>query len=149
MPYNKKLMRAALKEAVKAYYIDEVPVGAVVAKDGNIISSAHNLREHLNDMTAHAEILAMKKAAKKIGGWNLEGYELYVTLEPCLMCTATIMEARIKKVYVGAISKEHGYFASRYQLLKERIGNINVDYEFVETVSPYIISRYFRKLRNG
>jgi len=94
-----EFMKAALAEAEKAYKKNEVPVGAVAVKDGKIIGRGHNLRESLDDPTSHAEIVCIRKAAKKIGDWRLNGVTLYVTIKPCKMCREAIKEARIKKVY--------------------------------------------------
>lgn len=108
MDLREKFMRAAVKEAVKAKLIDEVPVGAVVVKDGIIIARAHNRRITSTDATAHAEILALRRAGKRLGVWNLSGCELYVTLEPCAMCAGAIVQARIAKVVFGAYDKRFG-----------------------------------------
>lgn len=95
-------MTSAYKEAQKADKKEEVPIGCVITKDGKIIARAHNLRETKKDPMAHAEILAIQKAAKKIGDWRLNECELYVTLEPCPMCAWAIIQSRIKKVIYGA-----------------------------------------------
>ena len=96
-----KYMKEALKEAKKAYEKDEIPVGAVIVKDGKIIARAHNMKEEKNDTTKHAEIIAIQKASKKINSWRLNNCEMYVTLEPCTMCAAAISFARIEKLYFG------------------------------------------------
>ena len=102
MAYEEKFMKKALALAKKAYEQDEVPVGAVIVKDGVVVASAYNKRESSQDATAHAEILAIKKACKKLNDFRLIGTELYVSLEPCVMCTGAILNARIDKVYFGA-----------------------------------------------
>ncbi len=102
MMYEEKFMKKALSLAKKAYELDEVPVGAVIVKDGKVLATAYNKRESNKDATAHAEILAIKSACKKVGDFRLLDAELYVTLEPCVMCTGAILNARIKKVYYGA-----------------------------------------------
>ena len=102
MAYEEKFMKKALALAKKAFEQDEVPVGAVLVKDGKVIASAFNKRESSKDATAHAEILAIKKACKKLNDFRLIGTELYVSLEPCVMCTGAILNARIDKVYFGA-----------------------------------------------
>lgn len=102
MMYEEKFMKKALSLAKKAYELDEVPVGAVIVKDGQVLATAYNKRESNKDATAHAEILAIKSACKKVGDFRLLDAELYVTLEPCVMCTGAILNARIKKVYYGA-----------------------------------------------
>ena len=96
-------MKEALKEAQKAYNKEEIPVGAVIVKDGKIIARAHNLRESKHSSIAHAEILAIEKANKKLGAWRLENTEMYITLEPCMMCMGAIINSRIKKIYVGTM----------------------------------------------
>lgn len=96
---NKKFMMYAIKEANKAYNIDEVPVGAVIVKNNKIISRAYNKIETTNDSTNHAEIIAIKKASKKLNNWRLIDCDLYVTLEPCKMCQGAINNSRIKNVY--------------------------------------------------
>lgn len=93
-------MKEALKEAKKADKLDEVPVGAVIVKNGEIVARAHNLKEIKNDTTKHAEILAIQKASKKIGAWRLEGCKMYVTLEPCTMCAGAMINARIDEVII-------------------------------------------------
>lgn len=105
-------MKVALKEANKAFLKDEVPIGAVIVKDGKVIARTHNLREHKQISTAHAEILAIEKACKKLKTWRLEGCELYVTLEPCPMCAGAILQSRIKKVIYGAIDPKGGSIES-------------------------------------
>ena len=102
MAYEEKFMKKAFALAKKAYEQDEVPVGAVIVKDGKVIASAYNKRENSQDATAHAEILAIKKACKKLQDFRLLGTELYVSLEPCVMCTGAILNSRIERVYFGA-----------------------------------------------
>lgn len=97
-----KFMLAALKEAAKAGGKGEVPVGAVIVKDGKIIARGHNEREYKHDPTAHAEVVAIRKAGSKLGRWNLSDCDLFVTLEPCAMCGGAIVYSRIRTVYYGA-----------------------------------------------
>ena len=92
-----KFMNLAYKEAIKAKEKDEVPIGAVIVRDGKVIARAHNIKEKTNDPMGHAEILCIKKACKKVGDWYLKDCELYVTLEPCVMCVGAIINARIKR----------------------------------------------------
>ena len=128
-------MNGALKEAKKAYEIDEVPVGAIITKDGKIIARAHNLKETKKIATAHAEILAIEKASKKLNNWRLEDCELYVTLKPCKMCRQVIKEARIKHVYYGS---------------EENIVNdiIKENYTYLESGEcSQILKEFFKKLR--
>ncbi|MFC1496345.1 nucleoside deaminase [Candidatus Margulisiibacteriota bacterium] len=97
----KNIMQAALNEAQKARSKEEVPIGCVIVKNGKIIARGHNLRETKKDPLAHAELIAIKKASKKIGDWRLNMCELFVTLEPCPLCAQAIIQARIPKVYFG------------------------------------------------
>lgn len=110
-------MRAALKEADKAEAIDEVPIGCVIVKDGKIIARAFNRREIDNDPTGHAEIIALRKASKKLNDWQLVDCDLYVTLEPCIMCGGAIIQSRIRKVYFGAYDFKGGAFGSSINIL--------------------------------
>ena len=105
---HERFMELALEEADKAKMLDEVPVGAIIVKDGTVISKAHNLRENTKDATAHAELLAIKKACEVLGSWRLIDCEMYVTLEPCLMCSGAILLSRIKKLYIGAMDPKAG-----------------------------------------
>ena len=109
-------MKQAYKEAVKALTIDEVPVGAIIVKDDKIIARSHNLKESLNLPTAHAEILAINKACKKLKTWHLDDCVMYVTLEPCVMCAGAIIQSRIKKVVYGAKSFQDGAIESALKL---------------------------------
>ena len=118
MPGNKQqkndqyFMRQAIKEAMKAELLDEVPIGAVIVHDDKIIARGHNLREKKQSSLAHAEILAIEKACKKIGSWRLEDCVLYVTLEPCPMCAGAIINARIRRLVFGARDPKSGCFGS-------------------------------------
>lgn len=99
---HKKFFDLAYKEAVKAFEKDEVPVGAVIVKDGEVISKAYNQRITRNNAVYHAEILAIEKACKRLNSYRLDGCSIYITLEPCLMCSGAIIQARIKEVYFGS-----------------------------------------------
>lgn len=103
---EEKFMELAIKEARKAYAKMEVPIGAVIVKNGKVIAKAHNLRETKKQACAHAEILAIEKACKKINAWRLEDSEMYVTLEPCPMCAGAIINSRMKKLYIGAMDQK-------------------------------------------
>lgn len=105
---NKEFLDLAFTLANKAKEIGEVPVGAVVIKDGVVLGTGYNQKESLNDPTAHAEILAIKEASKKLNSWHLDGCEIYITLEPCSMCAGAILSARIKRVYFAAFDKKYG-----------------------------------------
>ena len=105
-------MRLALKQAEKAYAEDEVPIGAVIVKDGVVIARAHNEKEKRNSAVRHAEICAIEKATKKVGNWWLEGCTLYVTLEPCAMCAGAIVNSRLDRVVYGASDPRYGFLGS-------------------------------------
>ena len=107
-----KYMLAAIKEAHKAAVIDEVPIGCVIVKDNKIIARGHNLRETKQLSTAHAEVIAIQKACKKVGSWRLEGCTLYVTLEPCPMCSGSILLSRMERVVYGAKDPKGGCIES-------------------------------------
>ncbi len=109
-------MEEALKEARIAFSHGEVPVGAIIAKDGEIIGRGHNERESKNDISSHAEIEAIKEAEKTLGRWSLEGCSLYVTIEPCLMCSGAIKQARISSVFYGANDPSIGAVKSHYHV---------------------------------
>lgn len=102
-------MNIALKEANKAYRKGEIPIGAVIVKNGKIIAKAHNLKESSNLSTAHAEILVIKKASKKLKNWRLNDCHLYVTVEPCMMCSGAIIQSRISTVFFGTFNINYGY----------------------------------------
>ncbi len=138
-----KFMKAALIEAKKAFDKNEVPVGCVAVKDGKIIARAHNLRETTSDPLAHAEILCMRKAAKKLGGWHLNKVILYSTLEPCLMCAGAIIHARIKEVVFGTNDPKVG--ASK--LLKKY--NVKIKKGLCKENCKDILKSFFKKLRKG
>ncbi len=112
------MLKLALEEAEKARKKGEVPVGALIVKDGKVISKAHNLKETLNDPTAHAEILAIKKACEKLGNWRLYGCEMYVTLEPCPMCAGAILQSRISKIHIGTFDETTGAAGSIINILQ-------------------------------
>ena len=105
-------MRAALEEARAAVLEGEVPVGCVVVREGRLLSRAHNMREALDDPTAHAEVLALRRAAERTGGWRLDGAEVFVTLEPCVMCAGAMIAARVKRVVFGPRDAKGGAVVS-------------------------------------
>ncbi len=143
-----KFMKAALKEAEKALLIDEVPVGAVVVYEDKIIARAHNLREKNQSFHAHAEFLAMMKAAKKIGSWRLEDCDVYVTMEPCPMCAGAMIQARIKHLYYGTKDPKAGGVDSVVQLLNIPFNHqIQVESGLLADESQKIVKDFFKKLR--
>jgi tRNA(adenine34) deaminase len=112
-------MLQALRQAEQALQVDEVPVGAVIVQGDRVIAAAHNQRETLHDPTAHAEMIAITQAAEALGDWRLEGCTLYVTLEPCIMCSGAILQARIPVVVYGATDPKAGAVSSLYSLLSD------------------------------
>ncbi len=144
-----KFMGLALKQAQIAAQKDEVPVGAVIVLDGKVIAKAHNLMEKTQLATAHAEILAINKACKKLKSWRLDGAELYVTLEPCPMCAGAIAGARIKKVYFGAYEPKSGSAVSKHDILQNSGLNHTVEFQggVEETVCSNILKEYFKNKR--
>ena len=148
---EEKFMKLALKEAKKAYDIGEVPVGAVIVKDGKVISKAYNLKEIKHDTTNHAEILAIKKASKKLGSWRLIDCEMYVTLEPCSMCAGALIQSRIKKVYIGAMDYKTGACGSVLNLLEDYSFNHKVEIKtgVMEKECTDILKDFFKDLRKS
>ena len=144
-------MITAYKQAEKAKEKDEVPIGAVIVKDGKIISKGYNLVENTNKATAHAEIIAIDKACKKLKSWRLDGAEIYVTLEPCAMCAGAIANARIKKVYFGAYERKSGCAESKYPVLTDNGLNHSVEYEggIMEEECASLIKKYFSEKRKA
>ena len=144
-----KFMGEAIKEAVKAQKKDEVPIGAVLVKDGKIIARAHNLIESKKLPTAHAEILAIEKACKRLGDWRLDGTSLFVTLEPCPMCAGAIVNARIEKVYFGAYEEKSGSAQSRFDVLTGSGLNHKTEYQggVRKEECESIIKNYFKEKR--
>ena len=146
---DEKFMLEALKEAEKSANFDEVPVGAVIVKDGKIIARGHNLRERNNDPTAHAEIVAVRKACKKLKSWRLEGCTIYVTIEPCSMCAGTLLWARIKRIVYGANDPKGGALGSSYNLFE--VKNINHKVEItrgvLENRCAELMTSFFRNKR--
>ena len=146
-----KYMKEALKEAKKAELIDEVPIGCVIVKDDKIIARGHNQRETNQSPIGHAEIIAINKASKKLKSWRLEGCDIYVTLEPCIMCSGAIIQSRINKVYYGASDPKGGALGSSINVLEA--SNINHHPEVVSGVlkeeCSSIITNYFKAKRQS
>ena len=146
-----KYMKEALKEARKAELIDEVPIGCVIVKDDKIIARGHNQRETNQSPIGHAEIIAINKASKKLKSWRLEGCDIYVTLEPCIMCSGAIIQSRISKVYYGASDPKGGALGSSINVLEAK--NINHHPEVISGVMQEecskIITNYFKTKRQS
>lgn len=145
-----KFMKEALKEALKSYKKEEIPVGAVIVKDNKIIAKAHNLKETKHDCTNHAEILAIKKACKKLNSWRLTGCTMYVTLEPCSMCTGALILSRIDKVVIGTMDEKTGACGSVLNLSKDYKFNhvLGIETGILENECKTMIQQFFKELRN-
>ncbi len=143
-------MAEALLEAEKAYRIGEVPIGAVVVRDGVIIGRGHNLRETGKDPTAHAEIIAIREAAETLGGWRLTGCEIYVTIEPCVMCAGAIYQARLDRVVIGALDPKAGACRSLYEVCEDQRLNhqVAVTIGVMERESAALMKSSFKALRS-
>ena len=146
---QEEFMREALKEAKKAYKKLEIPVGAVIVKNGEIIARAHNKKESKKDTTKHAEILAIQEASKKLDNWRLMNCEMYVTLEPCPMCAGAIIQSRIKKVYIGTMDEKTGACGSVLNLLKDYKFNHEVEVEtgIMQNECEELLKQFFKELR--
>lgn len=142
-------MKEALKEARKALKIQEVPVGAVIVKDGKIIAKAHNEKETKKNSICHAEILAIQKACKKLDSWRLIDCEMYVTLEPCPMCAGALINSRIKKLYIGTSDEKTGACGSVLNLLEDYKFNhkIKVEKYVLREESEDLLKDFFKFLR--
>ena len=149
MNQDEKYMKAAIRQARKAYALDEVPIGCVIVQDGNIIARGYNRRNTDKVTLAHAEIAAIKKASKKTGDWRLEDCTMYVTLEPCQMCAGAIVQSRMKKVVIGCMNPKAGCAGSVLNLLQMQEFNHQVELErgVLEEACSEILSRFFKELR--
>ena len=145
-----KYMKEALKEAKKAEKIGEVPIGAVIVKDNKIIARAHNLRETKMNSLKHAEIIAIDKACKKLGNFRLEDCDLYVTVEPCLMCAGAIVQSRIKKVYFGTQEEKYGAVVSVANAFDIKSNHkVEVEQDICKCECESIIKEFFKELRKN
>ncbi|WP_367342537.1 tRNA adenosine(34) deaminase TadA [Limosilactobacillus sp.] len=142
-------MEEALFEARAAERIDEVPIGAVVVKDGQIIGRGHNLREHMQEVSMHAEMIAISEACQALRSWRLEDCDLYVTLEPCIMCSGAIINARIKNLYYASADPKAGAVDSLYHLLSDSRLNhqVNVHAGLCADESSQLLRSFFRRVR--
>lgn len=145
---NKEFMKLAITEAQKAAEKGEVPVGAVIVKNGEVISTGHNLREEKQNALSHAEIEAINLACQKLGSWRLDDCELYVTLEPCPMCTGAIINARIKTVIFGAYDSKMGCMDSVINLCDYPFNHHPEIYGgIMEDECLAVLQNFFKKLR--
>lgn len=149
MENEEKFMKIALKEAKLAYDKEEVPVGAIIVKDNKVIAKAHNLKETNENATSHAEILAIQKACKKLGSWRLTDCCMYVTLEPCSMCAGALINARIKKLYIGTNDSKTGACGSKINLLEDVKFNhvVEVERGILQNECERILKDFFKLLR--
>ena len=147
MAYEEKFMKKAITLAKRAFKLDEVPIGAVIVRDGEVLATAYNRREKTNDATAHAEILAIKKACKKIGDFRLLDADIYVTLEPCVMCMGAILNARLSNVYFGAFISNGSISATELSNRAELNHKTNVFGGYQEAECSHMISSYFKSKR--
>ena len=137
-------MKRAIDEALKV--TKDVPVGAIIVRDGNIIASCHNMKEEISDVTAHAEILAIKEAQTLLNTWRLDGCDMYVTLEPCPMCAWAILQARISNLYFGSYDRQYGGFTV-LNLKRTACSNINVYGGIHEEECDKLLEDFFEKIR--
>ncbi len=147
---KEKFMKEAIKQAKKAYDKEEIPVGAVIVKDGKIIARGYNKKEEKKDTTQHAEIIAIQKASRKMGAWRLQDCEMYVTLEPCAMCTGALIQARLKRVYIGTMDPKTGACGSVLNLLEDYKFNHKVEVEtnIMQKECEKILKDFFKYLRS-
>lgn len=138
-------MKLAIEEAQKTS--SDIPVGAVVVQNGRILAIAHNEREKDNDISSHAEILAIRQAEKVLNNWRLDGCELYVTLEPCPMCGWAILQSRIKSVYFGSYDTNYGAFTSKIDLRHISTSKPNVYGGIMEEECDELLTSFFKKIR--
>lgn len=147
---QQKFMREAIKQAKKAYAIDEVPIGCVIVYEGKIIARGYNRRTTDKNTLSHAELNAIRKASKKLGDWRLDDCEMYVTTEPCQMCAGAIVQARVKKVYIGCMNPKAGCAGSIMNLFNVDAFNHQVESEngILEEECSMLLKEFFRNLRN-
>lgn len=136
---NEYYMNLAIKEAKKALKYNEVPVGAIIVKEGKIISKAHNKKETKKDVTKHAEMIAISKASKKLKNWRLDNCEIYVTMEPCMMCSGAIEQSRISKIIYGTKNENYGY--------TENLKSIQIISQVCEDTCKDLVQSFFKKRR--
>ena len=146
---DEKFMKAALKEAQKAYDLGEVPIGCVIVRDKKIIARGYNRRNTDKNTLSHAEITAIRKASRKVGDWRLEGCTLYVTLEPCQMCAGALVQSRIDRAVIGCMSPKSGCAGSVLNLLQNEQFNHQVEIKtgVLEEACSKILSDFFVHLR--
>ena len=149
MTEDERYMKEAIKQAKKAYALDEVTIGCVIVQDNKIIARGYNRRNTDKNALAHAEISAIKKASKKTGDWRLEDCTMYVTLEPCQMCAGAIVQSRMKKVVIGAMNPKAGCAGSVINILQMKQFNHQAEMEngILEKECADMLSTFFKELR--
>ena len=149
MTNEEKYMKEAIRQAKKAYALDEVPIGCVIVQDGKIIARGYNRRNTDKNTLAHAELTAIRKASKKTGDWRLEDCTMYVTLEPCQMCAGAIVQSRMQKVVIASMNPKAGCAGSVLNLLQMAAFNHQVEIErgLLEEECSEMLSQFFRELR--
>ncbi len=149
--YNQQFMQRAIELAKQCAELDEVPVGAVLVRDGKIIAESGNAKERENNALRHAEMIALDRGAKDLGNWWLEDCELYVTLEPCPMCAGAMINTRIRAVYFGAYDEKSGACGSKVNLLEKGLFNHNVEVSggHMKEACAALLSDFFKKKRKN
>lgn len=142
-------MKEAIREAQKAFDLGEVPIGAVVVKEGEIIGRGHNLTETEGDATCHAEMMAIREASKNLGGWRLAGCSMYVTVEPCAMCGGALVWSRMERLYIGTMDPKAGACGSVMDVVDNPKLNhrIEVDTGIMEEECKELMKKFFHELR--
>lgn len=146
---HEKYMREAIRQAKKAYALEEVPIGCVIVSDDRIIARGYNRRNTDKNTLSHAELIAIRKAAKKLGDWRLEGCTMYITLEPCQMCAGAMMQARLTEAVIGSMNPKAGCAGSVLNILEMEGFNhkVSVTRGILEEECSRMLSSFFRELR--
>ncbi len=149
MTADEKFMREAIRQAKKAYALDEVPIGCVIVYEGKIIATGYNRRNTDKNTLSHAELIAIKKASRKLGDWRLEGCTMYITLEPCQMCAGAMVQARVTEAVIGSMNPKAGCAGSVLNILEMEGFNhqVNVRRGVMEEECSRMLSGFFRELR--
>ena len=149
MTADEKFMREAIRQAKKAYALDEVPIGCVIVYEGKIIARGYNRRNTDKNTLSHADLIAIKKASRKLGDWRLEGCTMYITLEPCQMCAGAMVQARVTEAVIGSMNPKAGCAGSVLNILEMEGFNhqVNVRRGVMEEECSRMLSGFFRELR--
>lgn len=149
MTEQEKFMKEAIRQAKKAYLLEEVPIGCVIVHEGKIIARGYNRRNTDRNTLSHAELIAIRKAAKKLGDWRLEECTMYVTLEPCQMCAGAMMQARLTEAVIGCMNPKAGCAGSVLNILEMDGFNhkVQVTRGVLEEECSQMMSQFFRELR--